>query len=80
MSDGLDLSFFAFIAEHNEIRDLVNSFFKDNKKTILWMKTENPMLGNQVPNYMIKIGRFEKLKQFVETMLDENKREDKNDN
>jgi len=50
-------------------------FFKDESKASVWLTTENVLLGDQVPMEMIKIGRSEKLLQFVINAAD-NHRED----
>ena len=60
---------------HSEMTNLVLDFFKgDQKKTVLWFKTQNPLLGNISPNEMIARGREKKLLKFIKTLLDENKR------
>jgi hypothetical protein len=56
--------------------NLVAGFFnKDEKKTILWFSTPNPLLGDMSPRDIIRIGRFKKLLKFIQTALNENKRE-----
>jgi len=47
------------------VAELVNSFFQDDKKTTIWLNTENPLLGNQIPMDMIFAGRTEKLVNFI---------------
>lgn len=48
----------------------VKSFFNGNTaKTWLWFKTPNPALGSVSPLDMIKAGRVEKLKKFIDTRL-----------
>jgi hypothetical protein len=54
--------------------NLVANFFKNERKTILWFNTPNPLLGDMTPRDMIRIGRFKKLLNFIQTALDENKR------
>lgn len=56
------------------IKALLNSHFRDRKKVELWLNTKNPNLGEVTPNYMISIGREEKLLQFVSSCFKENKR------
>lgn len=51
---------------------LVAQYFKNEPKTILWFKTQNPLLGNISPRDMIRIGRFKKLYQFIVNALAEN--------
>ena len=47
------------------ICQLVDNFFRDNKKTSLWFKTLNPMLGNISPRDMIRLGKYDRLLMFV---------------
>lgn len=54
--------------------NLVGSFFKDSEKTLLWFQVPNPLLGGMSPRDMIRIGRFKKLLNFIQTALEENKR------
>jgi hypothetical protein len=54
--------------------NLVAEFFHDEKKTVLWFSAINPLLGDISPRDMIKLGRFKKLLQFIQTAIDENKR------
>ncbi len=54
----------------------VNKFFKDEEKTTIWLNTENPHLGGKEPIEMIFSGQSEKLKDFIESALSENKRDD----
>jgi len=51
---------------------LVAQYFKNEHKTVLWFKTQNPLLGNIAPRDMIRIGRFKKLQQFILNALGEN--------
>ena len=53
--------------------NLVADFFKDVDKTILWFYTPNPLLGEQTPRDMIRIGRSRKLIKFIRNALSENK-------
>ena len=55
--------------------NFVASFFKDADKTIIWFATPNPLLGNMSPRDMIRIGRFKKLLNFIQTALNENARD-----
>jgi len=55
--------------------NLVAGFFKgDQEKTILWFFMQNPLLGGISPRDMIRVGRFKKLLNFIQTALDENHR------
>jgi predicted nucleotidyltransferase len=45
---------------------LVAQFFaSDVRKTALWFRTRNPMLGQMSPVEMIRLGRFDRLRRFV---------------
>lgn len=52
--------------------NLVEGFFKDQEKTLLWFTIPNPLLGEMSPRDMIRVGRFRKLLNFIQTALDEN--------
>jgi len=52
--------------------NLVAQFFRNEQKTILWFKTPNPLLGDIAPRDMIKIGRFRKLRRFIQNALADN--------
>ncbi len=54
--------------------NLVAGFFHDNEKTILWFCMPNPLLGDMSPRDMIRVGRFKKLLNFIQSALDENQR------
>ncbi len=54
--------------------NLVEGFFKNSQKTMLWFSTPNPLLGSMSPRDMIRVGRFKKLLNFVQTALAENQR------
>jgi hypothetical protein len=61
------------LQEIANICGLVAQFFAGNvAKTALWFKTENPLLGNISPRDMIRYGRYEKLRRFVMSALEEN--------
>ena len=56
---------------------VVDGFFKNESKSIDWMYTKNPLLGDVSPIDMIKVGRFDKLMKFIYTQLEENKYDSK---
>lgn len=61
------------LKEIANICGLVAQFFEgDTAKTALWFQTANPLLGNISPRDMIRYGRYEKLRRFVMSALDEN--------
>lgn len=54
--------------------NLVAEFFNDGAKAILWFTIPNPLLGGIAPRDMIRVGRFKKLLQFIQSALRENLR------
>lgn len=57
-------------------RKLIKEYFKGNPiKTDLWFNMKNPILGDISPNDMIRFGRINKLILWIESALEENKRE-----
>lgn len=61
------------LQEIANICGLVAQFFAgDVAKTALWFKTVNPLLGNISPRDMIRYGRYEKLRRFVMSAMEEN--------
>jgi hypothetical protein len=52
--------------------NLVGSFFGEERRTILWFQTPNPLMGNVSPKEMILAGRFRKLLEIIQTALEEN--------
>ena len=61
------------IGEWANLMQLVAEHFQDLKKTILWFKMPNPLLGYVPPKDMIRFGRYKKLLKFVFQALQENK-------
>ena len=61
------------LQEIANICGLVAQFFAgDVAKTALWFKTLNPLLGNISPRDMIRYGRYEKLRRFVMSAMEDN--------
>jgi hypothetical protein len=61
------------LQEIANICGLVAQFFAgDVAKTALWFKTLNPLLGNITPRDMIRYGRYEKLRRFVISAMEDN--------
>lgn len=61
------------MALYNEILGHLLKFFDDDfDKVSLWFRLPNPSLGGLVPNDLIRLGRIEKLAQFVRNAMDEN--------
>jgi hypothetical protein len=55
------------------ICNLVAEYFDGNsQKTALWFRTPNPMLGNVSPRDMIRLGRYQRLLQFIVSARAEN--------
>ena len=52
--------------------NLVAEFFDDKDKTMRWLFTSNPFLGEQTPRDMIRLGRSKKLIKFIRSALSEN--------
>ena len=50
---------------------LVFRFFDDDRKTRLWLRTPNPMLGDVSPREMVLMGRYERLLRFITQALEE---------
>lgn len=59
------------IRTFTELAELVNTHFKNRKKTHVWFNTENPLLGGVSPIGMLAIGRGEKLEKFIQGQLNE---------
>ncbi len=52
---------------------LIEEHFKgDGQKANAWFKTQNPLLGDVSPYWMIYVGRIDKLLKFIETQLEGN--------
>lgn len=57
----------------NAVLKLVVEFFGGNvKKAELWMNSRNPLLGNITPEFMISVGRSDRLLKFVKNCIAEN--------
>lgn len=63
------------IDEWANLLQLVAQHFKDERKTLLWFKMPNHLLGNVSPRDMIRLGRYKKLLKFVVVALNENKKD-----
>jgi len=59
--------------------NLVAGFFHDQNKTIIWFFMPNPLLGGMTPRDMIRVGRFKKLLNFIQTALEENQKDNINE-
>ncbi len=57
-----------------QCKRLVLDFFdSDLERAILWFATPNPLLGDVSPNYMMIVGRADKLLSFIEDQLELNR-------
>ena len=70
------------VMEHLEqianICNMVAGFFgNDPRKTELWFKTKNPMLGDIAPRDMVRFGRYDKLRRFVIGALSDNAQDER---
>ncbi|NZD59357.1 hypothetical protein HZU83_22010 [Sphaerotilus montanus] len=54
------------------INTVANIFNGDINKTTTWFKTNNPMLGGVSPRDMIRFGKYEKLRKFIISSIEEN--------
>ena len=54
-------------------------FGEDLSRTCEWWLVPNPHLGEESPQSLQNLGKYEKLKDFIETQLEENKRIDNNE-
>jgi uncharacterized protein (DUF2384 family) len=64
------------LTEWANLFNLVAGYFKgDARKTSMWFKIPNPLLGNISPRDMIRVGRYKKLISFVLNSLNENRRD-----
>lgn len=60
------------ITDMANISSLLNSFFKNEQKTTMWLNIKNHLLGDVEPIKMIFSGRTEKLQDFIEKAIEEN--------
>ena len=60
------------LQEIANVCDLVAHIFGgDVRKTTLWFKTRNPLLGNISPRDMIRFGRYQRLQRFIQDAIAE---------
>ena len=70
--DALSTDLDAAIAERDAAFAQVDALRADRMSlTRIWLTTANPMLGNVSPLDLMKMGRGEKLAQFIEAMIEE---------
>ena len=61
------------LQEIANVCDLVAHIFGgDVRKTTLWFKTRNPLLGNISPRDMLRFGRYQRLQRFIQDAIAEN--------
>ena len=51
----------------------VDAYFNNESKATDWMYIENPLLGHVTPVSKLKVGRFDKLIQFIYDQLSDDK-------
>src|SRR2546425_1026747 len=54
------------IQEWAILLSMVARYFQNPHKTVLWFKIPNPLLGNVTPREMVRVGRFDKLRRFIQ--------------
>lgn len=65
------------LEEIGNICNLVAAHFNgDARKTALWFKTKNPLLGDVSPRDMIRFGRYDRLRRFVISAIANQSRND----
>ena len=61
------------VSKQAAAHQLILAFFAgDEKKTIAWFTTPNPLLGNMDPLDLIRMGQADKVLRFVKTQLAQN--------
>ena len=61
------------VSKQAAAHQLILAFFAgDEKKTIAWFTTPNPLLGNVEPLDLIRMGQADKVLRFVKTQLAQN--------
>ena len=59
--------------ELEQARIQVEQFFDNDKdKAALWFRTPNPLLGEVSPDFMIAMGKTDRLVSFIQEQLDLN--------
>lgn len=54
------------LEEIANVANMVADIFDgDEKKTALWFRSKNPMLGDISPRDMVRMGRYDRLRRFV---------------
>lgn len=54
------------LEEIGAVANMVAEFFNgDAHKTALWFRTKNPMLGDVSPRDMVRLGRYDRLRRFI---------------
>lgn len=58
------------LEEIANIANMVAGIFEgDGAKTALWFRMKNPMLGDVSPRDMVRLGRYDRLRKFVESAI-----------
>lgn len=62
------------LEEIGAVANMVASIFEgDAAKTALWFRTKNPMLGDVSPRDMVRLGRYDRLRRFIISALQDSK-------
>lgn len=55
--------------DYRKVYRQVLEFFKEKRRTNIWMKAKNPLLGGLSPIEMLLTGKGDDLKEFVNGMV-----------
>jgi hypothetical protein len=60
------------LEEIGAVANMVAGIFDgDTAKTALWFRTKNPLLGDVSPRDMVRLGRYDRLRRFIITAIQE---------
>ena len=66
------------VAMHDRLEEIAmtcnlvaQAFDGDAVKTAMWFKARNPMLGDVSPRDMVRLGRFDRLRKFILSAMNE---------
>lgn len=62
------------LEEIGAVANMVADIFDgDVAKTALWFRTKNPMLGDIAPRDMVRLGRYDRLRRFIVSAIQEDR-------
>lgn len=62
------------LEEIGAVANMVADIFDgDAAKTALWFRTKNPMLGDIAPRDMVRLGRYDRLRRFIVSAIQEDR-------